>query len=390
MVSIIGVGTGTDMMTIKASERIAEAQVIIGASRIVEPYEETAAVVYREYDATRIKEIVTDNKNMNIAVLVSGDTGFYSLADSLAKELTDVEIIPGISSVNSFFAKLKMPWQDAALISVHGRNKNLVDTVRRNRKTFALTGNNTDEIADRLTAAGFENLAVYAGSNLDSESELIEKVTVAELKGRQYDKLTVLLIINEDYDASVRCGISDEEFIRGEVPMTKAEVRAGIISKLNIKPTDNCYDIGAGTGSVTVEMALAAWDGNVVAIEKKPEGIELINQNIRKFHVGNVYAVCGEATDVLMNADLPVCDVAFIGGSDGHLKEIMTILLKKNPEVRMVVSAIALETLQVAMESFKELGIETEIVQISVSKNRGISGLNLMMANNPVYIIKGL
>lgn len=391
MISIIGIGTGTDMMTIKASERIGRARVIIGASRLVDLVtKDNDVIVYKEYDSKKIKEIIGNHMDDEVVVLVSGDTGFYSLADSLVNEIEDCEVIPGISSVNAFFAKIKMSWQDAALVSVHGRDKNLVDTVRRNKKTFALTGNNISEIADKLIEADFANLDVYVGSNLDSDLEIIDKVKVAELKDKTYDKLTVLLIINENADASVRCGISDEEFIRGEVPMTKAEVRANIISKLNIKPCDTCYDIGAGTGSVTVEMALAAWEGSVVAIEKKPEGVELIKKNLNRFHIGNTKVLCGEATEILTDNTLPAADVAFIGGSDGHLKEIMASLIKMNPEVRIVVSAIALETLQSAMESFKELGIETEITQISVSKNRGISGLNLMMANNPVYIIKGL
>lgn len=394
MVSVIGVGTGIKMMTVKAVEYIKNAQVIIGASRIIDSYkdyiETSEENIYREYDAKKIKEIIQSNSNKNVAVLVSGDTGFYSLTDSLCGVIDQLEIIPGISSVNSFFAKIKMPWQDAALISAHGRNCNVVDFVRRNQKTFILTGNNICEITDELIQAGFDNLDVYVGSNLDLSDELIEHIKVTDLINRSYDKLTVLLIINDNADASVRSGISDDEFIRGEVPMTKSEIRSSIISKLKIKPDDICYDIGAGTGSVTVEMALSAWNGKVISIEKKQEGIELIKSNIKKFHIGNVQTICGEATEILDKLDLPVPNLAFIGGSDGYLEDILSLLYSLNPNIRIVVSAIALETLQTAMNAFKELGKETEITQISVSKNKGIAGLNLMMANNPVYIIKGL
>ena len=403
MVYIIGVGTGMDMMTVRASRLLEEALVIIGASRIIDSYQTCFGAkdkqIFREYDVKKIKEIVKELEGEDIVILVSGDTGFYSLSDSLCKELKNCEVIPGISSVNAFFAKLRLPWQDAALVSLHGRNKNLVDMVRRNRKTFALTGNNIPEIADCLIEAGYENLSVYVGSNLDTEDELIECVPVPELKNKKYDQLTVLLILNEEADASVRSGIADEEFIRGEVPMTKSEVRASIISKLNIKPNEVCYDIGAGTGSVTVELALSAWEGSVIAIEKKPEGVALIKNNLKKFHIGNTKVFCGEATEILnakvnrldgVNTELPTPDVAFIGGSDGHLKEIILQLLEKNSKVRIVVSAIALESLSVAMETFKELGKEIEITQLSVSKSRGAGGLHLMMANNPIFLIKGL
>ena len=403
MVSIIGVGTGTDMMTISGAKLIERAQVVIGASRIIDSYQdyidEKDKKIFREYDAKGIKRIVEDYEDANIVILVSGDTGFYSLADSMCKEIKDCNVIPGISSVNAFFAKLRLPWQDAALVSLHGRNRNIVDVVRRNKKTFALTGNNIPEISDRLAAAGFGSLKAYVGSNLDTETEFIDCVRVSELKNREYGNLTVLLIINEEADASVRTGISDEEFIRGNVPMTKSEVRAAIISKLNIKPDEVCYDIGAGTGSVTVELALSAWEGSVIAIEENPEGVELIKNNLQKFHIGNAKVLCGEASEILnakatetghINEELPIPDVVFIGGSGGHLKEILKQVTAKNKAVRIIVSAIALETLSLAMETFRELGKEVEITQLSVSRNKGVAGLNLMMANNPVYLIRSL
>ena len=398
MVSIIGVGTGISMITKEATERLKEAQMIIGAARVVDSYEELFEggnqKVVREYDVSKIKEIIEDHKAEKIVVFVSGDTGFYSLADSLRKELDDheleYEIIPGISSVNSFFAKLKMSWQDATLLSVHGRNRNFVDAVRRNQKTFLLTGNNIPEIAEALEEAGFGNLVVYVGSNLDTKEECITKTVVSALRSQTFSALTVLLILHDEADDAVPSGIPDEEFIRGQVPMTKAEVRANIISKLGLKPNDVCYDIGAGTGSVTVEMALAAWKGSVIAIEKNQEGIELIKQNLRKFHIGNTKVLCGEATEILKKQELPIPDVAFIGGSDGHLEEILSLLLQKNENIRIVVSAIALETLQKATESFKAFGRTVDITQISVAKNKDVAGLNLMMANNPVYLIKGI
>lgn len=394
MVSIIGVGTGIKTITIKAFSRITEAEVIIGASRVIdthmEVYKLSDKTVYREYDAHKIKEIIGKHKVDDIAILVSGDVGFYSLADALSKEIEEAEIIPGISSVNSFFAKLKMPWQDAAFVSIHGRHSNYVDAVRRNKKTFLLTGNNIDEISDKLTEAGFGQLKVFVGSNLDMEDENILSCSVSELRNKSFKTLTVLLIMNENADASVRCGIPDEEFVRGNVPMTKSEVRANIISKLGIKPDDVCYDIGAGTGSVTVEMALAAWNGLVIAIEKNEEGIKLIKENQAKFHIGNIETICGEATLMLESNDMPAADVAFIGGSDGQLKEIISLLIKRNPDVRILVSAIALETLQLATDIFKEIGKKIDVTQIFISKNKEVSGINLMMANNPIYLIKGI
>lgn len=399
MITIIGVGTGYQTLTIQGLLALRKAQVVIGAGRILEEtkeyWEPEEKLVYQEYHTDRIVDIIREQTKPEIAVLVSGDTGFYSLTNVLLSVLEEtckehsVSVIPGISSVNAFFAKLKMPWEHCAFLSLHGREGNVADLVRRNHLTFVLTGNNIREVAEKLIKTGLTEVLIYVGSNLDHEDELIKKMTPKELLETSCAPLSVLLIENNQYDAGIRCGISDEEFIRGDVPMTKSEVRAGIISKLQIKPDDVCYDIGAGTGSVTVEMALAAWNHTVIAIEKEPDAVAIIHKNLKKFHIGNVEVYQGEAEKVLCEkeAKLQKPDVAFIGGSGGHMRNIIKWLLQKNKDVRIVVSAIALETLQTAMNTFLDMGLDAEMVQISVSRSKKISGRNLMMANNPVYII---
>lgn len=389
MVTIIGAGTGIDTLTHEGLDAIKSAEVIIGASRLIDTYEElvTGKMTYREYDAKRIRALFEEYAGKDIAVLVSGDTGFYSLTEALVTDNEDPRVIPGISSVNAFFAKLHMSWQDVRLISLHGRESNIVDTVRREHKTFALTGGNVPEIADRLIEAGFGELEAYIGSNLGSEDEVIKHCKVSELALQDVSKLTVLLIINPEYDASVRTGIDDDEFIRGDVPMTKSEIRASVISKLGIRPDDICVDIGAGTGSVTVEMALSAWNGRVIAIEKNENAIELIKTNLNKFHIGNTEVILGEASEVL--AGIETLNVAFVGGSNGRLKEILAHVYAINPDARVVVDAIALETLSAACDCFRAFGMMPEVTQINVAKNRAVGSLNLMMASNPVYLIRG-
>lgn len=389
MVTIIGAGTGIDTLTHEGLNAIKAAEVIIGASRLIDTYEElfTDKMTYREYDAKRIRAFLEECAGKNIAVLVSGDTGFYSLTEALIKDNEDIRVIPGISSVNAFFAKLHMSWQDVRLLSLHGRESNIVDAVRREHKTFALTGGNVAEIAGRLIEAGFGELEAYIGSDLGSENEAVKHCKVSELALQDASKLTVLLIINPEYDASVRTGIDDDEFIRGDVPMTKSEIRASVISKLGIRPDDICVDIGAGTGSVTVEMALSAWNGRVIAIEQNENAIELIRANLNKFHIGNTEVILGEASEVL--AGIEALNVAFVGGSNGRLKEILAHVYAINPEARVVVDAIALETLSAACDCFRAFGMIPEVTQINVAKNRAVGSLNLMMASNPVYLIRG-
>jgi precorrin-6Y C5,15-methyltransferase (decarboxylating) len=169
--------------------------------------------------------------------------------------------------------------------------------------------------------------------------------------------------------------------------MTKSEVRAVTLSRLSLKPTDICCDIGAGTGSVTVEMALAAYKGHVYAIDKEEKSIELIKQNCRAFHIGNVSPICVNAPDAL--ASLPKLNAAFIGGSGGNIQDIVSALLRNNPDVRIVANAVALESVTAAIEAFRKNGLTPEVMQISCARAQAVGALHMMTAQNPVFIISG-
>ena len=179
--------------------------------------------------------------------------------------------------------------------------------------------------------------------------------------------------------------MKDEAFIRGQVPMTKSEVRAVSISKLGLCDNSIVYDIGAGTGSVAVEMALAMGHGHVYAIEQREEGCRLIGQNQEHFGVRNLTIVPGKAPDVLK--DLPAADRVFIGGSGGELPKILDLVREKNPSARMVINAVSLETLSAVTEYLRGKGMEAEIVSIQTARARKLGDYHLMEGQNPVYII---
>jgi precorrin-6Y C5,15-methyltransferase (decarboxylating) len=177
----------------------------------------------------------------------------------------------------------------------------------------------------------------------------------------------------------------DELFIRGEVPMTKSEVRSISISKLELSKDSVLYDVGAGTGSVSIEAALSMAEGTVYAIEKKNEAIELIYKNIEKFSTSNVIVTEGEAPEALLN--LPVPTHAFIGGTSGNMDSVLDLLLNKNPDIRIVINVIALESLQDVMDWLKKKQIEAEIVHVQISKAKTAGRYHMMMGNNPVYVV---
>jgi precorrin-6Y C5,15-methyltransferase (decarboxylating) len=388
-VVIVGLGMSADTLTAQGLRAVEQADVLIGAPRLTAQFDKLGKPSFAEYAPEAVACVVNRYESGRFCVLVSGDTGFYSAAEGLCATLRDCSpvLIPGVSSLSYFFARLMRPWQDAEALSCHGRSANLVDAVRRNRLTFALTGGNMAELGENLTRAGFGELTAHAGENLGSPEERILRLPVSGLSAAGIGKLAVLLVENPGYDRRIRFGIPDGEFVRGDVPMTKAETRAVMMSRLALFPEAVCCDIGAGTGSVTVEMALAAYEGRVYALDKSEEAIRLVKANCRVFHIGNVTPVLGEAPGALEK--LPPPDAAFIGGSSGRLGEIFDVLLMKNPRVRMVVNAVTLETVHEATEVFTAHGIAPDIVQIGVARAKPVGNLHMLQAGSPVFILSG-
>lgn len=177
----------------------------------------------------------------------------------------------------------------------------------------------------------------------------------------------------------------DEVFIRGQVPMTKSEVRAVSLSKLELTPNAVLYDIGAGTGSVSVEAALAIPQGQVYAVEHNPEAAQLILANREKFGTENLFLVEGKAPSALVGLSVPTH--GFIGGSSGEMNNIICRLQNLNPDIRIVINIIALETLTQTMDLLRTLKIEAEILLLQVAKAKQIGEYHLMQGQNPVYVI---
>ena len=388
-INIIGMGMSEKTLTREALDLISEADILIGAKRLINEFAYMKKPSFNAYLSNDILEIIEKTDSEKIAILVSGDVGFYSAAEKLVDVLKDYNpnLVSGISSVSYFFAKCSLPWKDANLISCHGLDTNIVSSVRRNRYTFALTGKNIPELQNELIKYGFGDLKVWIGENLGSNEESVQESIISDLGGKEFSSLTVLIIENPDFDSRIRTGIPDEEFIRGKVPMTKSEVRAVCLSKLSLSSSDIAYDIGCGTGSVTIEMAFSAYDGKVYAFDKNEEAISLLEQNCQKFHLDNVEAICGLAPECLK--DLPVPDVAFIGGSSGNMDEIVSYLYGINSKIKLVITAVTLENAMAALDSLKNIGIKSDIVQVAVSKGRGIGELHMLIAQNPIFIISG-
>ena len=394
-VTLIGMGSGQpENLTLQGLAALRQADLILGARRLLAVLPagctENRAAAYRPDE---VAELLQTSGAENAVLVYSGDTGFYSGASSMMEKLEALgvraRVLPGLSSIQLLAAALGRPWQGWNLVSAHGRTCDPVAECMQGRPTFFLTGGSEDPatLCAQLAAEGFGDVQAVVGQCLGTPEEKLFRGSVKELAAGRFNSLSVLLVEAAEVLPRRAPGLPDEAFERGDVPMTKQEVRAAVLAKLAVRPEDILWDVGAGTGSVSVELALAAPRGRVYAVECRPEGCALIKANREKFRTRNLVLVEGLAPAAL--SDLPAPDAVFIGGSKGSLAAIVDAALDKNPDARICVSAIALESLSAAVTALTAKGRTVQVSQIAVSRAKAVGGLHLMMAQNPIYLITG-
>ena len=399
-ISLIGTGMGnTGTLSIAGKEALESAGLVIGSGRLLE----TAKAVinaqdkemFNAYDADIIYNYIKENPQYkNIAIMLSGDIGFYSGAGRLYEKLQElagynIDIIPGISSVAYFAARLKINWQDIKLLSLHGRTQNVIAAIKSNEKTFILLGmkDSVAGLADICIKYGLKELVFHIGCNFGYSGEEIISGSPEDFTGFINKGFLYCAIIENPFakENIVTHGIPDSQFIRGNVPMTKEEIREISVSKLHLARDSVVYDIGAGTGSVAVECARMAYNGKVYAVEKNEEAIKLIEQNKTLHGTDNLEIIKGEAPGILGGLEVPTH--VFIGGSSGRLNQIIDIIFSKNGNARIVINAVTLETITEVQSIIKEKGLHGDITCITVSKAKEAGNYHMMMGLNPVWII---
>ena len=436
-ITLAGIGMGAEaLLTEEIRNRIAEADYVFGAKRMVESIKKLCKQNVKTYNCYLSKDIIPVIENIQensakIVILFSGDTGFHSGCEKLYNELCKhkgmgkAEVLPGISSLSMLSARTGISWQDAKILSTHGVEptlwkSRLLDAAKYEKKTFFLTSGVADveEIGNLLSSEfakeEWKNLKIYLGYQLSYPQEWIRCLTVDKLcklmsrdhndggqdslqnslqeepQDKLQDKpeegLYVGMLINEHPKKHrLTPGYPDDMFIRGQVPMTKEEVRLVSICKLHLTEDAVVYDIGSGTGSVSVEIAALSPRVQVYAMEVNGEAVSLLEENCKQFGLHNVRCIRTKAPDGL--EDLPVATHAFIGGSKGNLREILWTLYRKNNHMRIVVNAVSMETICQMQELLKELPVEQEeILQLSVTKTKQLGSYHMLQAANPVYI----
>lgn len=330
----------------------------------------------------------------SVAILASGDPNFFGISRFLLRNLPKerISIFANVTSMQYAFSRIKEPWDDAIFVSAHGRGMHAaVDRILSSEKACVLTDNvNTPAaIARQMIERGGEGYEAWLCEDLGLDTEKFTRTDVRGLLELETSDLNILILI-KTYEPNQThyplIGISDDEFQTIKKLITKQEVRAVTISKLQLQDGLVMWDIGAGSCSVSIEASNLMPNGRIFAVERNPSCVAFIRENLKKFCTHNVKLIESYAPEGL--DDLPDPDRVFIGGAGGQLEEIIESVDKRlKPEGLIVLNAVTLDTLGKAVEYLEDQGYNVEATCVNISKTRKLTEYKLFEAQNPVYII---
>jgi precorrin-6Y C5,15-methyltransferase (decarboxylating) len=325
-------------------------------------------------------------------VLASGDPCFFGIGPVLAERLgrERVEIIPQVGSVALAFARLGLAWQDATVLSAHGRPlADLLGPIVAARKLAILTDDDSTPaaIAGALLAAGLPDCRAFVLEHLGGAAERVVETRLAELPGQAFARLNVLVLLPDgDGPGGLRFGRAEAEFRHARGQITKAEARAVALAKLRPPPDGVLWDVGAGSGSLSVEAAGLMPGGKIYAVERDAEQLDCLRENVRRHLAPQVQAVAGRAPEALVG--LPRPDRVFIGGGGAALGAIVQSCLGRlGGRGRLVANAATLDSVVEAQSCVQGAGWQSELVQLAVARGRAIGGRTRLEALNPVFIL---
>ncbi len=394
---VVGVGPGEpSFLTLKAEAAIKNSVCAVVSERHFPLAEGCKKIIELKNLKETMKKIEAELENGDVSVLVSGDPGIYSLLPYIKKNFpkSRVEVIPGISSLQTLASEVCETWNESVILSGHGReikDSEVLNTADKNRSTLFFCGGekNPSWLAALLAENGLDDTELIIGENLSYDDQRITRGRPSELARGAYDPLSLAMIVNETPSPTRTTRPRDSEFIRSEVPMTREEVRSVIIDKLEIERDSVVWDIGAGTGSVTVAAALEASRGEVCAVECESPAAELVRANVKKFRLFNTSVHNGRALEVI--AALPRPTHVFIGGSGDELEELLQAVRTLGSGIKVVVSCVTLKTYTKAFMILNGAGYANfDAVQISVSRAKKLGTSIIMAAQNPITIMSAL
>ena len=391
---LIGAGiTGWEGFGAKALEVINRAEVLIGHQRHLDIFPDFPG----EKQALEELSIMLDylkSTEKRVVVLGSGDPNFFGIARFLLRNLPKerVEIFPNVTSIQYAFARIREPWDDAIFVSVHGRGlKGAIDRIVAAEKAAVLTDatNTPAMIARELIHRGADGFEAWLCEDMGLPTEKFTRTDVRGLAEMTASPLNILILIKA-WELNLQhypvIGIDDDEFATAKKLITKQEVRSVTLGKLKLQDDLVMWDIGAGSGSVSIEASNLMPNGKIYALEKNPQYLVFIRDNLKKFVARNVMLIESYAPEGL--EELPDPDRVFIGGSGGMLEEIIDAVDRRlKAEGVIVLNAVTLDTLTKAVEFLEDHGYSVEVTCVNIAKTRGLTEFKMFEAHNPVDII---
>ena len=399
---IIGVAPdGVSALTPRACELINGAEIIMGSQRLLAMFPSLTGekIAIRNNLAEVTDSIKRNLGDKRIVVLASGDPDFYGIAGYLTGKLGKdmVDIIPNVSSMQVAFARIKESWEDAALVSVHSRPiEDIVETVRSNHKVGVFTDDEHTPatIARVLLEHGVDGYRAYVCQNLGSQDEKVVATNLRGLGEMEFSPLNVLILLRDTKKPAGALsprylGVPDEEFHQRRPKdglITKQEVRVISLSKMRLAENSVVWDIGAGSGAISVEASFIVGKGRVYAVEKNDADVTVIKKNLRKFKAPNVEVMQAFAPDGL--SQLPDPAAVFIGGSGGRMEGILDLVCRRlKPGGCIVINIVALENLGAAVNALQARGFVPDVTLVNVARSTGIMELTRFEALNPVFVV---
>ncbi len=398
--TVVGIGDdGRAGLSGQALERVAKAQVLVGGERHLSFFPDFAGerVILKNGVATALDRMSELAKDKDVCILASGDPLFFGIGGLVVKKcgIQNVEILPAPSSIQWAFARVGLKWDDAGFLSFHGRPlEGFLTRLKGYAKAACFTDeeNSPQRLAAHMVEHGETAWRAWVCENLGGRDERIRPFTAEQLAAcSDVGPLNVLILVRTDlkWRAPASIPFLHEDAFAKRMPkkglITKRETRLISLAQMAIRPDSVVWDVGAGSGSVSIEAALLAYEGKVFAVESDPEGVEICRENIKTHAVDNVHVIAGRAPEALKDLEDP--DAVFVGGSKGSMEEIIqTAWGRLNPGGRLVVNAITLENVSEAYTALRSRELTPDIILLNVSRGEPLARYMRYEAMNPIQI----